>query len=202
MGGEIHNKGVMILSGYLGRRYAGDFPLTLSARIAFEQQYSIVDGDSASSAELYALLSSLSRYPLRQDLAVTVSANQNGQVQSVGGVNQKIEFFFKNCQTKGLSSSQGFIIPRNNTKNLCLWDEVLDAVSSCKFHIYAVETINEGISLLTGKEAGERQTDGKYPDGTANRAVGDRLRELAEKVKNYDQESRESQQDDKQEEFD
>lgn len=107
MGGEIHNKGVMILSGYLGRRYAGDFPLTLSARIAFEQQYSIVDGDSASSAELYALLSSLSRYPLRQDLAVTVSANQNGQVQSVGGVNQKIEFFFLKLSNQGFIQQPG-----------------------------------------------------------------------------------------------
>ncbi|MDZ7844530.1 MAG: AAA family ATPase [Anaerolineales bacterium] len=198
LGGKIHNKGVMILTGYLGGRYAEDFPLALSARIAFEQQYSSVDGDSASSAELYALLSSLSGYPLRQDLAVTGSVNQNGQVQAIGGVNQKIEGFFKTCQIRGLSGSQGVIIPRSNVKNLCLRDEVRDAVSTDKFHIYAVDTVDQGISLLTGKEAGVRQSNGKFPAGTVNRAVVDRLRELAEKVKNYDQETRDNQQDEEQ----
>ncbi|NIW50100.1 MAG: AAA family ATPase [candidate division Zixibacteria bacterium] len=183
LGGKIHNKGVLILDGYLGGHYAQDFPLTLSASITFEQMYSEVDGDSASSAELYALLSSLADTPLRQDLAVTGSVNQHGQVQAIGGVNHKIEGFFDVCKHNGLTGSQGVMIPESNVKNLMLRKDVIDAVAEQKFHVYAISTIDEGISLLTGKEVGEKQEDGTYPEGTINWAVERKLRSLAEKLK-------------------
>jgi len=182
LGGKIHNKGVLILDGYLGGKYAQDYPLTLSASITFEQLYSEVDGDSASSAELYALLSSLSEFPLRQDLAVTGSVNQRGQVQAIGGVNRKIEGFFEVCKRRGLTGSQGVVIPKSNIKNLMLRQEVVDAVKDNQFHIYPISTIDEGISLLTGKEAGDLQEDGTYPKDTVNWAVEKKLRELGEKI--------------------
>jgi len=182
LGGKIHNKGVLILDGYLGGKYAQDYPLTLSASITFEQLYSEVDGDSASSAELYALLSSLSEFPLRQDLAVTGSVNQRGQVQAIGGVNRKIEGFFEVCKRRGLTGSQGVVIPKSNIKNLMLRQEVVDAVKDSQFHIYPISTIDEGISLLTGKEAGDLQEDGTYPKDTVNWAVEKKLRELGEKI--------------------
>ncbi|MEJ2485447.1 MAG: ATP-binding protein [Anaerolineales bacterium] len=184
LGGKIHNKGVLILDGYLGGKYAQDYPLTLSASITFEQLYSEVDGDSASSAELYALLSSLSEFPLRQDLAVTGSVNQRGQVQAIGGVNRKIEGFFEVCKRRGLTGTQGVVIPKSNIKNLMLRQEVVDAVKDKKFHIYPISTIDEGISLLTGKKAGDLKEDGTYPKDTVNWAVEKKLRELGEKINN------------------
>jgi lon-related putative ATP-dependent protease len=185
LGGRIHNKGVLILTGYLGGKYALNQPLTFSASVTFEQLYEELEGDSASSAELYALLSSLSGYPIRQDLAVTGSVNQRGQVQAIGGVNEKIEGFFAVCKIKGLTGKQGVVIPQSNVMHLMLRDEVIDAVRDRKFHIYPVATIDEGIEVLSGVKAGEWDDDGNYPQGTVNHAVQTRLKELAEKVKSF-----------------
>lgn len=185
LGGRIHNKGVMILTGYLGGKYANEVPLALSAHITFEQSYSEVEGDSASSAELYALLSSLSGYPIRQDLAVTGSVNQKGQIQAIGGVNEKIEGFFDVCRIKGLTGEQGVMIPKSNVQHLMLREDIIEAAKEGKFHIYPISTIDEGIALLTGKDAGERQPDMTYPEGTVNWAVQERLNNLAEKVKAF-----------------
>jgi predicted ATP-dependent protease len=173
----------LILAGYLGGRYAGEVPLTLSASVTFEQLYEEVEGDSASSAELYALLSCLSGFPLRQDIAVTGSVNQAGQIQAIGGVNEKIEGFYDVCKARGLTGGQGVMIPRSNVQNLMLRDDVLTAVESSQFHVYAVSTVDEGIALLTGKDAGEQDVDGGYPAGTVNHAVQQRLLDLAEKAK-------------------
>jgi predicted ATP-dependent protease len=153
LGGPIHNKGAMIIAGYFGGRYAKDIPLVFSASITFEQLYEGVEGDSASSTEIYALLSSLSGFPIRQDLAVTGSVNQLGEIQPIGGVNEKIEGFFQVCKIKGLTGKQGVIIPEKNVRNLMLHDYVVDAVKNGQFHIYAVKTIDEGIEILTGKKA-------------------------------------------------
>ncbi len=180
LGGNIHNKGVLILAGFLGERFAQDRPLALSASLTFEQTYHGVDGDSASSTELYALLSSLSGLPLRQDLAVTGSVNQHGVIQPIGGVNEKIEGFFDVCRMRGLTGSQGVLIPAANVRHLMLRHDVVEAVSEGRFHVYPVESVDEGIALLTGRPAGERQKDGTYPEGSVNRAVDDRLRTLAE----------------------
>ncbi|RKX69461.1 ATP-dependent protease [candidate division WOR-3 bacterium] len=184
LSGRIHSKGVLILSGFLRERYAQDKPLAVSASICFEQSYSGVEGDSASSAELYCLLSALSGVPLRQDLAVTGSVNQKGEIQPIGGVNQKIEGFFAVCKAKGLTGTQGVIIPKQNIGDLMLKKEVVDAVREGKFHIYAIETIDEGIELLTGMKAGELE-DGKYPEGTINYLVDKRLKEYAQHWRNY-----------------
>ncbi|MDW7773534.1 MAG: ATP-binding protein [Desulfobulbaceae bacterium] len=183
LGGPIHNKGSLILAGYLGGRYAEDIPLAFSASLTFEQLYEGVEGDSASSSELYALLSSLSGFPIRQDMAVTGSVNQRGEVQAIGGVNEKIEGFFAVCKIKGLTGTQGVLIPESNIKHLMLRDEVIEAVRDGKFHIYAVATIDQGIALLTGKDAGEKQEDGTYPEGTVNRTVQDKILELAGKFR-------------------
>ncbi len=183
MGGPIHSKGVLILSGYLAGKYATARPLTLSASIAFEQLYEGVEGDSASSTELYALLSSLSGYPIRQGLAVTGSVNQYGKVQAIGGVNQKIEGFFDVCRVLGLSGQQGVLIPADNAQHLMLREDVIEAVRQGRFHIYPVNTIDEGIEVLTGRPAGEQQPDGTYPEGTVNGAVQARLRALIEAVR-------------------
>ncbi len=185
LGGPIHNKGMMILSGYLGAEFAQDFPLTLSATLTFEQTYEGVEGDSASSTELYALLSALSGLELRQDLAVTGSVNQRGRVQSIGGVNEKIEGFFRVCEERGLTGDQGVLIPQTNVKNLMLRDEVIEAVENGAFHIYPVRTVEEGIELLTGTEAGERREDGTYPEDTVKYRVRERLRSLAETVRDF-----------------
>jgi lon-related putative ATP-dependent protease len=185
LGGRIHNKGVMILTGYLGGKYAQNMPMAFSASLTFEQQYDEVDGDSASSAELYTLLSSLSGFPLRQNLAVTGSVNQRGQIQAIGGVNEKIEGFFKVCKMEGLTGEQGVMIPQSNVEHLMLRDEVIEAVKEGKFHIYPVSTIDEGIELLTGVQAGEQDEAGEYPEDTVNFAVQSRLKELAEKVKSF-----------------
>ena len=180
LGGPIHSKGVLILGGFLGSRYAEDKPLSLSATLVFEQSYSQVEGDSASSAELYGLLSSLSEAPIRQSIAVTGSVNQKGQVQAIGGVNQKIEGFFDICKQRGLTGEQGVIIPASNVKNLMLRRDVVEAVEDSEFQIYAVETVDQGIEILTGVPAGERDDQGNYPEGTINYKVEQRLAELAE----------------------
>jgi len=185
MSGRIHNKGVMALVAYLGGKYAQEVPLALSASLSFEQLYEEVEGDSAASTELYALLSSLSGYPLKQGIAVTGSVNQRGEVQPVGGVTRKIEGFFDVCKVKGLTGEQGVIIPAQNVKNLMLRDDVVEAVREERFHIYPVKTVGEGIAILTGVEAGEREEDGSYPEGTVNWAVEKRLRELAEEWGKY-----------------
>jgi len=175
LSGKIHSKGVLILSGYLGEKFAQDKPLALSASICFEQIYEKVEGDSASSTELYCLLSSLSDLPLRQDIAVTGSVNQRGKIQPVGGINEKIEGFYEVCKIKGLTGSQGVIIPKENIKHLMLKDEVVEAVRASKFHVYPVETIEQGIEILTGIEAGKIQEDGKYPQGTVFCKVDEKL---------------------------
>jgi predicted ATP-dependent protease len=179
MGGPIHSKGVMILAGYLGSRYASDGPLSLSARLVFEQSYGGVEGDSASSAELYAILSSLSGLPVQQRFAVTGSVNQRGQVQAIGGANEKIEGFFAVCKAKGLTGDQGVLLPHTNVDNLMLSEEVREAMAAGQFHIYPVATIDEGISILTGVAVGERGPRGAFPPGTVNRLVSDRLAALA-----------------------
>ncbi len=182
MGGPIHSKGVLILAGYLGSKYASDRPLSLTARLVFEQSYSGVEGDSASSAELYALLSSLSGAPIQQRFAVTGSVNQRGQVQAIGGVNEKIEGFFSVCKALGLNGDETVLIPKANVPNLMLGPEVRDAIAAGRFHIIPVSTIDEGLSILTGVPAGELGPDGTYPEGTVNRMVVDRLALLAEKA--------------------
>lgn len=185
LSGKTHDKGVLIFSGYLGYKYAQDKPLSVSASICFEQSYSGVDGDSASSTELYAILSSLSDLPIKQSIAVTGSVNQQGEVQPIGGVNQKIEGFFDVCKVKGLTGEQGVMIPSQNVKNLMLREDVVEAVAQGKFHIYAVKTIDEGIEILTGVKAGVRGEDGRYPEGTVNYLVDRRLRETAEGMKEF-----------------
>jgi len=186
LGGPIHNKGSMILVGYMGGKYAFHAPLGFSASITFEQLYEGVEGDSASSAEIYALLSSLSDHPLRQDLAVTGSVNQHGEIQPIGGVNEKIEGFFQVCKAKGLTGKQGVIIPASNVVHLMLHDYVIEAVKAKQFHIYAVSTIDEGIELLTGMKAGARSKDGHYPANTINGAVQKGIINLAKLAKNFD----------------
>ena len=185
LSGRIHDKGVLILSGYLGWKYAQEHPLSLSASLCFEQSYEGVEGDSASSTELYALLSSLSDVPIKQNIAVTGSVNQKGEIQPVGGVNQKIEGFFQVCHARGINGDQGVVIPKANLRNLMLRPEVIDAVKEGKFHIYAVSTVDEGIEVLTGVAAGRRGKSGKYPTGTINRKVADTLKAMADKLKKF-----------------
>jgi len=185
LSGPIHDKGLLILTGYLGGQYAHDKPLAFSASICFEQSYEGVEGDSASSTELYALLSALSGVPLKQEIAVTGSVNQLGKVQPIGGVNYKIEGFFAVCKLKGLTGGQGVMIPKSNERNLMLKDEVIEAVRDGKFHIWSVETIDQGIEILTGLAAGERQADGSFPEGTINYLVDKRLSELVDKMKRF-----------------
>jgi lon-related putative ATP-dependent protease len=185
MGGPIHTKGVLILSGYLNEKYARDKPLSLSARLVFEQNYGGVEGDSASSTELYAILSALSGLPIKQNLAVTGSVNQKGQVQAIGGVNEKIEGFFEVCKAKGFTGQQGVMIPASNVQNLMLKEEVVEAVKAGQFHIYSVKTIGEGIEVLTGVKAGERRKDGTFEDGTVNYRVNRQLKTMAEKLKEF-----------------
>jgi ATP-dependent Lon protease len=189
LSGRTHNKGVLILAGYLRGKYAQDKPLTLTASLAFEQSYSGVDGDSASSTEVYAILSSLANLPLRQDIAVTGSINQNGEIQPIGGVNQKIEGFFDVCRSRGLTGKQGVIIPYQNVEDLMLRKDVVAAVAEGKFHIYAIKTVDEGMEILTGVPAGERKEDGSYPEGTMNYLVDQKLKELALKIKEFETES-------------
>lgn len=185
MSGNTHNKGVLILGGYLRKKYAQDKPMTISASIAFEQSYGGVDGDSASSTEIYALLSSLTEVPVKQYIGVTGSVNQNGEVQAIGGVNEKIEGFFDCCSKMGATSNQGVMIPQSNVKDLMLRKDVVEAVKKGRFHVYPVKTIDEGIEILTGKKAGARNAKGAYPKGSINYLVDQKLKELAEGLKNF-----------------
>lgn len=179
MSGTSHSKGIMILSGYIGQKYAQDMPLSLTASLCFEQLYGAVDGDSASSAELYAVLSSLAEVPIKQSIAVTGSVNQKGEIQPIGGVTEKIEGFFELCKLRGLNGQHGVIIPYQNIKNLVLNDEVIEACKEGKFNIYAVKTIDEGIEILTGKKAGTKNKNGKYPPGTINYLVYEKLKKFS-----------------------
>jgi ATP-dependent Lon protease len=185
MSGRTHNKGVLILSGYLRSKYAQDKPLVMSASICFEQSYGGVDGDSASSTELYAILSSLAEVPIRQDIAVTGSVNQKGEIQPIGGVNQKIEGFFAVCRAKGLTGTQGVMIPVQNVDDLMLKKEVIDAVKDGTFHIYPVETIDQGVEILTGVPAGALGKEGIYPEGTMNHRVNQKLSGFADEWKKF-----------------
>ena len=186
MSGRIHDKAHMILTGYLGGKFSQELPLTLSASICFEQLYEEVEGDSATCTELYALLSSLSGLPIKQGIAVTGSMNQRGEVQPVGGINEKIEGFFEVCKLGGLTGEQGVIIPERNVKNLMLKEAVVEAVRDGKFYIYPIGDIDEGIEILTGVDAGKKREDGIYPEGTVNYLVDKRLRDIAMTLKEFD----------------
>lgn len=185
LSGKTHDKGVLILSGYLGSKYAQDRPLSLSASLCFEQSYEGIDGDSASSTELYAILSSLSAVPIKQGIAVTGSVNQNGEIQAIGGINRKIEGFFDVCRAKGLTGEQGVLMPRSNLRNLMLRRDVVEVVEEGKFHIYAVSTIDEGIEVLTGLVAGQRDSQGHYPVSSLNGMVEKTLEEYSESFKRF-----------------
>jgi len=192
LSGKIHEKAIFILSAYLGGKYARKNPLSLSASLTFEQLYGEVEGDSATCAEVYALLSSIAGVPIKQTFAITGSMNQHGEVQPIGGVNEKIEGFFKVCKIHGLNGEHSVIIPAKNLQNLMLNKEVLDAVQDGQFHIYAIDNIEEGIELLTGMPAGDLQPDGTYPEGTLNFLVSKRLQELSEALKEKKEEEKEN----------
>lgn len=185
MSGRIHNKGLMILSSFLGERFAQKFPITLSASVCFEQLYEEIEGDSATCTEYYALMSSLSGLAIDQGIAVTGSMNQRGEVQPIGGVNQKIEGFFEVCKEKGLTGAQGVVIPGRNVKNLILNQEVIDAVKEGKFAIYPINYVDEGLGILTGTEVGEMRSDGTFPEGTLNARAASRLFKLAKSYKAF-----------------
>lgn len=199
MSGKIHEKAIMIISSYLGSKYAAKKPLSLSASITFEQLYEMIEGDSATCAELYALLSSISGVPLKQSIAVTGSMDQNGDVQPIGGVNEKIEGFFDLCRIRGLDSSQGVIIPKRNVKHLMLKQEVVDAVKDGKFSIYPIDEMEDGLEVLTGMPAGEIKEDGAYPEGTVNYLVMKRLEEIAEALEKKKEKEEEKQEKKKEE---
>jgi predicted ATP-dependent protease len=179
LGGPIHSKGVLILSGFIGGRYARERPLSLSASLVFEQSYGGVEGDSASAAELFALLSAIAEMPLRQSLAVTGSVNQHGRLQAIGGVNEKIEGFFDLCQARGLTGEQGVLVPVANVKHLMLRNDVVEAARAGRFRIVPIETVDQAMEILTGFPAGERDARGSYPAGSVNRRVEMRLARLA-----------------------
>lgn len=179
LSGSTHSKGVLILTGFLGEKFAQDIPLSLTASICFEQLYNGVDGDSASSTELYGLLSSLSEVPINQAIAVTGSVNQKGEIQPIGGVNEKIEGYFQVCKQRGLDGTHGVMIPVQNIKNLQLSDEVINSVKKGQFKIYAVSSIDEGIEVLTGVPAGKMDTSGKFPAGTVNYLVYEKLKKYS-----------------------
>jgi predicted ATP-dependent protease len=185
LGGPLHSKGVMILWGFLAGRYALDVPLALAATLVFEQSYGGVDGDSASAAELLALLSALSEQPIKQSLAVTGSINQWGEIQAIGGVNEKIEGFFDICRERGLNEKQGVLIPKSNVQHLMLREDVVEAARHRQFAVYPVTTIDEAIETLTGIKAGERGPEGRFPAGTVNRLVEDKLRTFAERARGF-----------------
>ncbi len=189
MGGPLHSKGVLILAGFLGQRFATERPLSLSATLVFEQSYGGVDGDSASSAELYAMLSAIADVPLRQSLAVTGSVSQRGQIQAIGGVNQKIEGFFDVCRARGLTGEHGVIIPAANVDDLMLRRDVVEAAAAGQFHIYPVTTVDEGIALLTGMPAGEPDEAGDYPPDSLNGRIVARLKRLADTQRDYNRPS-------------
>jgi lon-related putative ATP-dependent protease len=183
--GPVHTKGVLTLSGYLLQKYAQDKPLTLSAHLTFEQSYDEVEGDSASSSELYALLSALADLPIQQGIAVTGSVNQHGQVQAIGAVNEKVEGFFDLCKARGLTGRQGVVIPESNVRNLMLKEEVVTAARDGMFHVYAVQSVDQGLAILTGVEAGVRAADGQYPSGTVHAKVDARLCALVRGIEEF-----------------
>jgi predicted ATP-dependent protease len=183
--GPIHSKGFLILSGYLSAAYAQEWPLAVSATLTFEQSYDEIEGDSASSTELYALLSALSGLPLRQGIAVTGSVDQLGNVQAVGGVTHKVEGFYATCKAQGLTGEQGVVVPAANVQNLMLDDEIVDAVREGHFHVWRVRTVDEGIGILTGRRAGRRRVDGSYPPESVHGLVAERLAEYAERLRAY-----------------
>ncbi|MBI5809831.1 MAG: AAA family ATPase [Deltaproteobacteria bacterium] len=185
MSGKIHNKALMILSSFIGERFAQKFPLTLSASVCFEQLYDEIEGDSATCTEVYAILSSISGVPISQGIAVTGSMNQNGEVQPVGGINEKIEGFFEVCRAKGLTGRQGVIMPRRNVRNLMLKKEVTDAVREGKFAVYPIDFVDDGLLILTGMPAGVKQPDGTFPEATINHLAAKRLLELAKAHKEF-----------------
>ncbi|MEM8949580.1 MAG: Lon protease family protein, partial [Pseudomonadota bacterium] len=185
LGGPLHTKGVLILSGFLAARFAQAMPMSLAATLVFEQSYGGVDGDSASSTELYALLSALADVPIKQGLAVTGSVNQYGEVQAIGGVNEKIEGFFEICKQRGLTGDQGVLIPPANVRNLMLKPEVAEAARNGQFRVFSVETIDQGIEILTGLPAGKRGDDGRYPEGSINALVAERVRGFAEARRDF-----------------
>ncbi|MGB4412389.1 MAG: ATP-binding protein [Atribacterales bacterium] len=191
LSGRIHDKGVLILGGYLGYKYAQNKPLSVAASICFEQSYEGVEGDSASLAETCAVLSSLAEIPIRQDIAVTGSINQKGEVQAIGGVNQKIEGFFRTAQGKGLTKEQGVIIPRSNIQNLMLEEEVVEAVREGKFHIYAVSAVDQAMEILTGLPAGEKKPDGTFEEGTLNYLVDEKLAKTVELLRSFEAKEKE-----------
>jgi lon-related putative ATP-dependent protease len=183
LSGNIHSKGVLILSGYMGAKYAQNKPLSLSATLCFEQSYDMIEGDSASAAELIAIISSLSGVPIRQSFAITGSVNQKGQIQPIGGVNEKVEGFYHVCKAQGLTGEQGVIVPHQNVRNLMLKSEIVEAIREGKFHIYSVQTIDQAVEILTETEAGERDSNGKFKEGTINFLVDKRLKELVEEFR-------------------
>jgi len=198
MSGKIHEKAILIITNYLGSRYAQKKPISLSASITFEQLYDTVEGDSASCAELYALLSSLSGIPLKQSVAITGSMDQNGEVQPVGGINEKIEGFFDLCRLTGFNGTQGVIMPTRNIKNLMLKKDVVEAVKEGKFFIYPIQRVDEGLEIITGMQVGELRDDGTYPEGTINYLVAKRLAEISEaleKKKEKEEEKEEKEKD-------
>jgi predicted ATP-dependent protease len=180
LSGEIHDKGLLILEGYLRKRYARNFPLSIYSGICFEQSYAEIDGDSASSSELYALLSAIGDIPIKQNIAVTGSVNQMGELQPVGGINEKITGFYNVCKRLGLKNHPGVIIPVQNIKSLILPYEIIDAIGKREFHIYPVQTIDEGMQVLTDRPAGVRNQKGNFPMDTLNRTIEDRLKDLFE----------------------
>jgi predicted ATP-dependent protease len=185
LSGPTHDKGVLILGGFLRGTFAHEMPLSMSASIAFEQEYGGIEGDSASSTEVYAILSALAGVPIRQDLAVTGSVDQHGRVQAIGGVNEKIEGFYRLCSRRGLSGTHGVLIPEANVADLQLGVEVVTAVEAGRFHIYPIARIDDGIELLTGARAGERGADGAYPPDSVFGRCATRLAEMAEQLRTY-----------------
>jgi predicted ATP-dependent protease len=185
LGGPIHSKGVLILVGYLGAQYASEYPLSLAASRVFEQSYTDVEGDSASAAELLALLSALARVPVKQSIAVTGSVNQHGMTQPVGAVNEKVEGFFDACCARGLTGDQGVMIPAANVRHLMLKREVVEAVAAGKFHVHPVVTVDQALELLTGLPAGRRDPTGEFPPGSVNQLVAARLKEFAETARAF-----------------
>ena len=179
MSGQTHDKGVQIITGFLGQTYAQKFPMSLSCRVCFEQSYNGIDGDSASSTELYCILSSLAELPIRQDLAVTGSVNQRGEIQAIGGVTYKIEGFFELCKKRGLTGTQGVLIPASNVKELVLSEEVVDAVRMGQFHIYPITHIQEGMELLMQHPAGEKNAKGEFSEGSIHAMVSAKLKSFA-----------------------
>jgi lon-related putative ATP-dependent protease len=195
LSGKVHNKGFAILSGYLLGKYAQQRPLALGATIVFEQTYDEIDGDSASAAELYVLLSALSDVPIKQGIAVTGSVNQRGEVQAIGGVNEKVEGFYAVCNVKGLTGEQGVVIPRSNVKHLMLRQEVVDAIRDGRYHIWPIDHVEQGIETLTGVPAGEPDARGRYAAGTINRRVTDKLTQFAHRIAAAGRQARRSGQD-------